>query len=81
VAGISSYLKQVNPLIKCYVADPHGSSLFHFVLSRGTSMRTVGNNTVMEGIGINRITNNFKQAQVERRYLIFSLLRYSLMEP
>jgi cysteine synthase len=64
LAGISTYLKQVNPKVKAYLADPHGSSLFHYVSSQGQSLETVGNGTIMEGIGINRITENFKQAQV-----------------
>jgi cysteine synthase len=64
LAGVSSYLKQVNPQVQCYLADPHGSSLFHYVLSNGQSLETVGKGSVMEGIGINRITENFKQAKV-----------------
>lgn len=64
LAGVSANLHQVNPHVRCYLADPHGSSLFHYVLSNGQSMETVGNGTVMEGIGINRITENFKCAKL-----------------
>jgi cysteine synthase len=64
VAGTSAFLKTVHPAVQCYLADCAGSSLFHFVHSGGGSMEALPGSTVMEGIGINRITANFSQAQV-----------------
>ncbi len=58
-AGVSNALKTRNPSIRAVVADPMGSSLFSFVKS-GTL--DVEGDSVSEGIGIKRITDNFKNA-------------------
>lgn len=64
LAGASAFLKQVHPSVQCFLADCAGSSLFEFVRSDGQSLEPLPGSTVMEGIGINRITANFKQAKV-----------------
>lgn len=64
MAGVSAYLKEVQPDIVCMLADPHSSSLFSFVKSGGRSCEASEGSTVMEGIGINRITSNFSEAKV-----------------
>ncbi|XAR56784.1 Cystathionine beta-synthase [Bertholletia excelsa] len=73
VAGISRFLKEKNPNIKCFLIDPPGSGLFNKV-RRGVMYtreeaegRRLKNpfDTVTEGIGINRITQNFLMAELD----------------
>eukprot|EP01114_Cavostelium_apophysatum_P000994 TRINITY_DN1085_c0_g1_i2.p1 TRINITY_DN1085_c0_g1~~TRINITY_DN1085_c0_g1_i2.p1 ORF type:complete len:365 (-),score=75.49 TRINITY_DN1085_c0_g1_i2:160-1197(-) len=62
-AGVAEFLKQKNPDIKCYVADPPGSVLYEFFQS-GKLERT-GTGSITEGIGQGRITDNLKGAPVD----------------
>ncbi|XP_076897582.1 cysteine synthase 2-like [Bidens hawaiensis] len=73
VAGVSRYLKENDPGIKCYLVDPPGSGLYNKV-TRGvmyTKEEAEGKrlknpfDTITEGIGINRLTENFKMAQLD----------------
>lgn len=73
VAGVSCFLKENDAGIKCYLIDPPGSGLFNKV-TRGvmyTREEAEGKrlknpfDTVTEGIGINRLTENFKMAQLD----------------
>jgi len=63
LAGTSEYLKSRNRDVRCVLADPPGSSLYEFVRN-GTLMST-GGGSITEGIGIARITVNFKDAPVD----------------
>ncbi|TPX39216.1 hypothetical protein SeMB42_g06411 [Synchytrium endobioticum] len=74
IAGVSRYLKPRIPNIKIVLADPQGSGLYHRVLhgvlysateSEGTRKRHQVD-TIVEGIGINRITMNWKQLEIGR---------------
>ncbi|KAJ6423725.1 hypothetical protein OIU84_024659 [Salix udensis] len=76
VAGISSFLQEKNPNIKCFLIDPPGSGLFNKV-TRGvmyTKEEAEGKrlknpfDTITEGIGINRLTQNFKMAKLDGAY-------------
>ncbi|KAL8138190.1 hypothetical protein V2J09_004191 [Rumex salicifolius] len=67
IAGVSKFLKDKNSDIKCYLIDPPGSGLFNKV-TRGvmyTKEEAEGKrlknpfDTITEGIGINRLTQNF----------------------
>ncbi|HLJ85059.1 MAG TPA: cysteine synthase A [Candidatus Eremiobacteraceae bacterium] len=58
-AGVSKYLKEKDPSIQAIVADPMGSALYAYV--RCGALDVVGD-SVSEGIGIKRITDNFKAA-------------------
>ncbi len=58
-AGVSAYLKSRLPAVRTVVADPMGSSLFAYVKHGG--MEAEGESTT-EGIGIKRITDNFRHA-------------------
>jgi cysteine synthase A len=58
-AGVSKYLKEKDSSIRTIVADPMGSALFAYV--RCGTLEVVGD-SVSEGIGIKRITENFKAA-------------------
>ncbi|XP_057978698.1 cysteine synthase 2 isoform X2 [Malania oleifera] len=73
VAGISRFLKENNPEIKCFLIDPPGSGLFNKI-TRGVMYtreeaegRRLRNpfDTITEGIGINRLTQNFMMAQLD----------------
>lgn len=73
IAGVSRFLKEQDKSIKCFLIDPPGSGLFNRV-TRGvmyTREEAEGKrlknpfDTITEGIGINRLTQNFKLAQVD----------------
>ncbi|PWA71496.1 pyridoxal-5'-phosphate-dependent enzyme family protein [Artemisia annua] len=73
VAGVSRFLKEKDPEIKCFLVDPPGSGLYNKV-KRGvmyTREEAEGKrlknpfDTITEGIGINRLTENFKMAQLD----------------
>ncbi|KDP39279.1 hypothetical protein JCGZ_01036 [Jatropha curcas] len=73
VAGVSRFLKEKNSNIKCFLIDPPGSGLYNKV-TRGvmyTKEEAEGKrlknpfDTITEGIGINRITQNFIKAELD----------------
>ncbi|CAN0915805.1 Cysteine synthase 2 [Linum grandiflorum] len=73
VAGVSTFLQEKNPNVKCFLIDPPGSGLFNKV-TRGvmyTKEEAEGKrlknpfDTVTEGIGINRLTKNFSMAKLD----------------
>ncbi|GAB2279819.1 hypothetical protein Dimus_014458 [Dionaea muscipula] len=73
LAGVSRFLKDKNPDIKCFLIDPPGSGLFNRV-TRGvmyTKEEAEGKrlknpfDTITEGIGINRLTENFMMAKLD----------------
>ncbi|MCO5581476.1 hypothetical protein L7F22_035361 [Adiantum nelumboides] len=70
IAGVSRFLKEKDQRIKCYLIDPPGSSLFNRVTrgvlyareeAEGKRLKNPFD-TITEGIGINRLTENFKLA-------------------
>jgi cysteine synthase A len=63
LAGTSEYLKSRNRDVRCVLADPPGSSLYEFV--RNGTLKSTGSGSITEGIGIARITTNFKDAPVD----------------
>nr|XP_023900340.1 cysteine synthase 2-like [Quercus suber]POF20646.1 cysteine synthase 2 [Quercus suber] len=73
VAGVSRFLQEKNPNIKCFLIDPPSSGLFNKV-TRGvmyTREEAEGQrlknpfDTITEGIGINRLTQNFMMAKLD----------------
>ncbi|KAB1215109.1 Cysteine synthase 2 [Morella rubra] len=73
VAGVSRFLQETKPNIKCFLIDPPGSGLFNKV-TRGVMYtreeaegRRLKNpfDTITEGIGINRLTQNFMMAKLD----------------
>jgi len=67
LSGVSLYLKEKLPEVKVVLADPQGSGLYNRVKfgvmfdpkeREGTRRRTQVD-TIVEGIGINRMTHNF----------------------
>jgi cysteine synthase A len=63
LAGTAEYLKSRNRAVRCVLADPPGSSLYEFV--RNGTLKATGSGSITEGIGIARITVNFKDAPVD----------------
>src|ERR1700729_1432621 len=63
LAGTSEYLKTRNRAVRCVLADPPGSSLYEFV--RNGALKATGSGSITEGIGIARITVNFKDAPLD----------------
>ncbi|GAB3297821.1 cysteine synthase A [Pseudidiomarina andamanensis] len=62
IAGNSMYLKERNPGIQIWLADPDGSGIYSYLktgeyVSQGSSFT--------EGIGIMRLVENFKQARID----------------
>ncbi|NPD28786.1 cysteine synthase A [Corallococcus sp. AB004] len=62
LSGTSRYLKEKNPALRVVLVDPPGSGLYCQV--RTGKMETAGN-SITEGIGIMRLTENFRQARVD----------------
>jgi cysteine synthase len=63
LAGVATYLKTQRPQLRCVLADPPGSSLYSFV--RTGTLAATGTGSITEGIGIARITANFKDAPLD----------------
>jgi len=61
IGGISQYLHEVQPAAQSWVIDCEGSSLYNHV-THGTLDAT--GTSILEGIGIRRITANFAQAKL-----------------
>ncbi len=63
LAGTSEFLKSKRAAIRTVLADPPGSALYEFV--RNGEVKATGKGSITEGIGIARITDNFKDAPVD----------------
>ena len=71
VSGVARFLKPRLPRLRVVVADPPGSGLFHRVKhgvmfdarEREGTRRRHQVDTIVEGIGVNRITRNFEAGQ------------------
>lgn len=61
-AGVSLYLKEQNPQIRCVVADPMGSAYFSYV--KTGELKTEGS-SITEGIGNSRITANLENVPMD----------------
>ena len=64
ISGISAFLKAVNPNIETYLIDPPGSVLFSYVNNDKVEVHNK-TSSVIEGIGIGRITANMKRARLD----------------
>ena len=85
ILGVSKYLKEKLPLVKVILADPQGSGLANRV-NYGVMYDTVEKegkrrrhqvDTMVEGVGLNRLTWNFKQGE----HNIDSCLLYTSPSP
>ncbi len=63
LAGVSNALKERNPDIRIGIADPLGASLYNY-FGRGELEPSEGT-SIIEGIGINHVTDNVAQALVD----------------
>lgn len=61
-AGVSLFLKEKNPEVKCVVADPMGSGLYSYV--KTGEIKPEGG-SITEGIGNSRITANMEGAPID----------------
>lgn len=61
-AGVSMFLKEKNPDIRCVVADPMGSGLYSYVK---TGEIKIEGSSITEGIGNSRITGNMAGAPMD----------------
>ncbi len=62
ISGTSRYLKERNPRLRVVLVDPYGSGLYCQV--REGKLETTGG-SITEGIGIMRLTENFKRSRVD----------------
>lgn len=62
LGGTSKFLKEKLPTLKVMLADPGGSGLYEYV--KNGVMKSEGS-SVTEGIGIMRVTENFKVARID----------------
>jgi cysteine synthase len=63
LAGTSEFLKSKRASIRTVLADPPGSALYEFI--RNGEVKATGKSSITEGIGIGRITDNFRDAPVD----------------
>jgi cysteine synthase A len=61
-AGVSMFLKEKNPEIKCVLADPMGSGLYSYAK---TGEIKIEGSSVTEGIGNSRVTANMEGAPID----------------
>ncbi|HXQ20195.1 MAG TPA: cysteine synthase A [Candidatus Acidoferrales bacterium] len=62
LAGVAQYLKEKKPAVRVVLADPMGSGLYHFV--KHGEVKAEGN-SVTEGIGNGRVTQNLAGAPID----------------
>ena len=67
IAGVSKFLKEKNKDIKIYLSDPKGSALYQYI--KNGELKSEGN-SITEGIGSSRITDNFSQAIIDNAFSI-----------
>ncbi len=67
LAGVGAALKGHNPAIKIAIADPMGSSLYHYY--KDGELRSEGR-SIAEGIGIGIITDNLREAVIDLAFQI-----------
>ena len=76
IAGVSRYLKEQNPKVQVFLVDPPGSSLYNKVrmnvcyASEQAEQRVKRHryDTITEGIGLDRLTQNFLAASIDQAY-------------
>jgi cysteine synthase A len=63
LGGVSRSLKSFSPKVKAYLADPQGSSLYHWFNSG--ELKANGPSSITEGIGIGRVTVNLEGSPLD----------------
>ena len=67
LAGVSQYLREQKPSVRIALADPPGAALFSWFTTG--ELKSEGS-SVMEGIGVNRITGNLQGVTVDHAWRI-----------
>ena len=67
LTGVSRYLKEQSPEVKIALADPEGAAIASYF---NTGELKSEGNSIMEGIGQGRVTENIKGAQVDFAYTV-----------
>ena len=67
ISGVSNALKEKNKKIQIVLSDPKGSALYNYI--KNGELKSEGN-SITEGIGSSRVTNNFKEAPIDNAYSI-----------
>jgi cysteine synthase len=62
LAGVASYLKEVDPRVRIVLADPQGSALYSWV--KTGELKAEGN-SISEGIGTTRVTANLEGTPID----------------
>lgn len=78
LAGVSTYLKSRKPSVRAYLADPPGSALHHRVAhgvlyapqQQERTARRHRYDTIMEGVGCDRVTRNFAAASIDGSFQV-----------
>jgi cysteine synthase len=82
LAGVGLYLKERKPGIVIAAADPMGAAMYHYI--KHGELRAEGS-SIVEGIGLSRITRNLENAPITDAYqigdeealpVLFDLLRH-----
>ena len=68
LAGTSMFLKQQNPEIKTVCADPYGAAMYSWF--KQGDLKTKDGDSVAEGIGQTRVTENLKEILIDGAYRI-----------
>jgi cysteine synthase len=61
-AGVSLFLKEKNPAVRCVLADPMGSGLYSYAK---TGQITLEGSSITEGIGNSRVTANMEDVPID----------------
>jgi cysteine synthase A len=76
IAGVSKFLKEQNKNIFIRLADPYGSGMLSYIQSG--EIKTEGS-SITEGIGIMRLTTNFKEAKIDDGLRVSDGEMYSML--
>jgi cysteine synthase A len=68
LAGTSLFLKQRNPKLKAVCADPYGAAMYSWF--KNGDVQTKDGDSVAEGIGQTRVTENLKEISIDEAYRI-----------
>ena len=77
LAGTSLFLKQQNPKVKTVCADPYGAAMYSWFKHGDVQMKD--GDSIAEGIGQTRVTENLKGIQVDQAYRITDQLALSVV--
>ncbi|GLU23927.1 hypothetical protein SLE2022_399010 [Rubroshorea leprosula] len=64
IAGVSRFVQEKNPKIKCFLIDPPTRGVMYTREEAEGKMLKSPFDTITEGIGINRMTQNFMKAKL-----------------